>query len=69
MTNAKPQILVELEAYAEKVGLTPSTVCYYATKNARLPERLAKRIATLERDEAALRRYMAENRVTAEETE
>lgn len=55
------QIIKRVEAYAESVGLAPSTVCGYATGNKRLFSRLTRRVERTKNDIQRLEAYMAAN--------
>tara|TARA_R110000796_G_scaffold45616_42_gene110460 strand:- start:768 stop:977 length:210 start_codon:yes stop_codon:yes gene_type:complete len=52
-------ILTELEAYCEKTGLKPSTVCVRALNDSRYVTRHLRRIDALDKDAQKIRNYMA----------
>lgn len=54
-------IIAELDAYCAQVGMKQSTVCQNALGNARLYERMKRRIDQYAADAQKLRAYMAEN--------
>jgi hypothetical protein len=54
-------IIAELDAYCAKVGMKQSTVCQNALGNARLYERMKRRIDQYAADAQKLRAYMAAN--------
>ena len=58
---ADQKIIEEVERYASRLGLSPSTVCVRATGNSRLLLRIARRIEQTEFDVVRLRDYMAQN--------
>lgn len=62
-------LIREIEAHAEGLGLSPDLLCRRATGNPRLFQRLKRRQAQTERDAAAVRRYVAELRAAAEPDE
>ena len=54
-------IIAELDAYCEQVGMKQTTVCQNALGNARLYERMKRRIDQYAADAEKLRAYMAAN--------
>ena len=54
-------ILSELNAYCDRAGLKPSTVCVRALNDSRYVPRLVRRLDAIERDAQKLRDYMASN--------
>lgn len=52
-------ILIELQDYCARTGLSPATVCNRAANNARLYKRLALRAIKTDADIKALRDFMA----------
>jgi hypothetical protein len=54
-------IIAELDAYCAQVGMKQSTVCQNALGNARLYERMKRRIDQYAADAQKLRAYMAAN--------
>lgn len=54
-------IIAELDAYCAKVGMKQSTVCQNALGNARLYDRMKRRIDQYAADAQKLRAYMAAN--------
>jgi hypothetical protein len=59
-------IIAELDAYCAQVGMKQSTVCQNALGNARLYERMKRRIDQYAADANKLRAYMAANPPPAE---
>jgi len=60
-------IIQEIDEYAAKAGLEPSTVCRNATGNPRLRERLLRRLEQADADMEKLRAFMEKNPVPARE--
>ena len=57
-----PSIIIsELDDYCAKTGMRPTTVCQNALGNARLYERIKRRIEQYAREAERLRAYMAAN--------
>ena len=65
MRGMDPNIIIaEIEEYARRTGLKPSSVCQLATGNARLYDRLKRRVEKDRSSVAALRNWIAERSPT-----
>lgn len=54
-------LFAEIEAYCDRVNISPSTLCVRALGNSRFMDRLRKKLEKLDEDQGKLRSYMAEN--------
>lgn len=61
-------IIAELDAYCAQVGMKQSTVCQNALGNARLYDRMKRRIDQYAADAQKLRAYMAANPPASDQT-
>lgn len=54
-------IIAEIDAYSAQTGMKPTTVCQLALGNARLYDRIKRRIEKYGQEAASLRGYMEAN--------
>jgi hypothetical protein len=62
MEHDLKHIIAEIEALAAETGILPNSVVRAATGNPRLYERMKRRAEMLDRDNAAILRYIADRR-------